>query len=625
MSLVPRREFFGPVDKSMLRLSLDGKYVAYLAPYNGVMYVFVQEKGRLDSARAVTQDKGRGIFTFEWPYANDIILYMQDKLGDENFGLYSVNVKTLEVTEITKPGTYTTGISNVSYLHPDKVLIVTNERDPRYFDNYLVDLKTKEKKMVFQNDQNFSYTLTDLHLKTRLAIKNLPDASDDVYLLNSDSGKFEFFKKISFEDNMATYFLQFDASGDNLYSLESAGRNTAALIKYNIPSKTSEVLASSDLADVNSLLMDSKSKMPLAAFLEYDKKEVVFLSAAFEASYRKLQAKLGCGFKIVSKSFDDGTWLLFTEDSGQAPRYYFYECKRDELSEPILIREKLEAYASELHCTESVVIKSRDGLNLVSYLTKAKDNSLRALVLTVHGGPWSRDDLRFDPEHQWLANRGYNALSVNFRGSTGFGKDFINKADMQWSKTMHDDLIDACEWALAQGLCDRDKIIIMGGSYGGYATLAALTTTPDYFAAGVDIVGPSNLFTLLESTPVYWESFKTTLYRRVGDPRTEEGRKILAENSPLTHVEKIKKPLLIIQGANDQRVKQAEADQIVNAMRAKKIPVDYVLFPDEGHGTRKPENTMAQYAIIESFLNKHFGSVLEPVGEEIKKSSAQFP
>jgi dipeptidyl aminopeptidase/acylaminoacyl peptidase len=286
------------------------------------------------------------------------------------------------------------------------------------------------------------------------------------------------------------------------------------------------------------------------------------------------------------------------------------------------VRQALEDHSAKFEKTQSVVIKSRDGLNLVSYVTKASQS--KALVLTVHGGPWYRDDLHFMIEHQWLVNRGYSAMAVNFRGSTGFGKEFVNKADGQWSKTMHNDLLDACEWAIAQGICDRDKIVIMGGSYGGYATLAALTKTPDYFAAGIDIVGPSNLFTLLESTPPYWESFKTTLYRRVGDPRTEEGRKLLAENSPLNFVEKIQKPLLIIQGANDPRVKQAEADQIVTAMRAKNIPVDYVLFPDEGHGMRKPENRMGQYAIIETFLHKHFGTPLEEVGSEVKNSSAQY-
>lgn len=281
-----------------------------------------------------------------------------------------------------------------------------------------------------------------------------------------------------------------------------------------------------------------------------------------------------------------------------------------------------------------VEIKARDGLTLVSYLTlpagsdanrDGKADRPAPLILLVHGGPWARDEYGYNSYHQWLANRGYAVLSVNYRASTGFGKDFLAAGNLQWGKKMHDDLIDAVDWAVASGVTTPDKVAIMGGSYGGYATLAGLTLTPDKFACGVDIVGPSNLFTLLGTIPAYWESFKQQFYQRMGNPTTDDGRALLQAASPLTHVDKIKKPLLIGQGANDPRVKQAESDQIVSAMKAKGIPVTYVLFPDEGHGFARPTNNIAFNAVTENFLQPCLGGRAEPIGDTIKGSTAKVP
>jgi dipeptidyl aminopeptidase/acylaminoacyl peptidase len=273
-------------------------------------------------------------------------------------------------------------------------------------------------------------------------------------------------------------------------------------------------------------------------------------------------------------------------------------------------------------------------MDLVSYLTlppaadpnhDGKPEAKAPLVLLVHGGPWGRDSYGYNGYHQWLANRGYAVLQVNYRASTGFGKNFITAGNLQWGRKMHDDLIDSVDWAIANGITTPDKVAIMGGSYGGYATLAGLTFTPDTFACGVDIVGPSNLNTLLATVPPYWASFYEQLARRMGDPRTEEGRKWLTERSPLTHADKISKPLLIGQGANDPRVKQDESDQIVKAMTAKKIPVTYVLFPDEGHGFARPENSKAFNAVAEGFLAQCLGGRAEPIGDDLRGSSISVP
>ncbi|MFN0134588.1 MAG: alpha/beta hydrolase family protein, partial [Phycisphaerae bacterium] len=337
-------------------------------------------------------------------------------------------------------------------------------------------------------------------------------------------------------------------------------------------------------------------------------------------------------FAVISRTLDDGQWIVaFEMDNGPA-RFYRFIRASGEAKFLFSNRSKLEGLP--LARMQTPTIKSRDGMNLVSYLTlptnvdvdaAGKPKQAPPMVLLVHGGPWARDAWGFNASHQWLANRGYSVLSVNFRGSTGFGKAFINAANREWAGKMHDDLLDAVAWAVKQGYADSQRVAIMGGSYGGYSTLVGLTFTPTVFACGVDIVGPSNLVTLLQSIPPYWAPMIETFSARVGDVRTEEGRKFLTERSPLTQVAKIQRPLLIGQGANDPRVKQAEADQIVTAMRDKNIPVTYVLYPDEGHGFQRPENRMSFNAVTEAFLARHLGGRAEPIGEDFQNSSISVP
>jgi dipeptidyl aminopeptidase/acylaminoacyl peptidase len=352
------------------------------------------------------------------------------------------------------------------------------------------------------------------------------------------------------------------------------------------------------------------------------------------ADLKRLHGQLPGQIDVVDRTRDDRRWIVAASAAEAPGTYYLYDRDAGTLTELFATRPELEPY--RLAPMQGEVLSARDRLELVSYLTLPVDRPAPAaplpMVLLVHGGPWSRDGYGFDAEHQWLANRGYAVLSVNFRGSTGFGKAFLNAADLEWGRKMHDDLLDAVQWAVAQGIADATRVAIMGGSYGGYAALAGLAFTPQVFCCGVDIVGPSNLETLLATIPPYWQAFFENLARRVGDPRTEEGRSVLKERSPLNAAGAIAKPLLIAQGANDPRVKQAESDQIIAAMRAKRLPVTYVLYPEEGHGFAEPANRISFYAIAEAFLAAHLGGRAEPIGQdfagarlEVREGAAHVP
>jgi dipeptidyl aminopeptidase/acylaminoacyl peptidase len=417
-----------------------------------------------------------------------------------------------------------------------------------------------------------------------------------------------------------------------LYFIDSRGRDTGCLAAVNLKTGKEEVVAANDRADVSTLLAHPTEKNIQAVAFNYDRIEWQFFDPRIEKDFKYLQSVADGEITIASRTLDDNKWIVaFLMDNGPV-RYYVYDRVAGKATFLFTNRKALED--QPLVRMHSTVIPARDGLNLVSYYTlplevdpdgTGKASHPVPMVLTVHGGPWARDDWGYDPQAQLLSNRGYATLSVNFRGSTGFGKNFGNAGNKEWARKMHDDLLDAVDWAVKQGIADPKKVAIMGGSYGGYATLVGLTETPEVFACGIDVVGPSNLFTLLSTIPPYWAPALQMFKDRVGDPTTEEGRKLLEERSPLNFVDRIVRPLLIGQGANDPRVKQSEADQIVAAMTAKKIPVTYVLFKDEGHGFARPENSMAFNAVTELFLHKHLGGRYEPIGNDFTGSSIAVP
>ena len=626
VTLIPRTALFGNPVRAQARLSPDGRYMSFLAPRNGVLNVWLAPFGKLDAAKPLTDDKKRGIRQHLWADDGRHILFLQDEGGDENWRVFSVDVESHKQVDLTPFEKVRAEIVGLSPERPDVALIALNDRTPEYHDLYEINIASGERKLIERNEQEFAGYLEDLQLRPRLAVKTLPDGGGEIYR-NTGKG-WESLLKYGRDDSLTTRPVIVEEGGNSALMLSSIGRDKAALVRIDLASGKQTVVGESNRADVSEVWLDPRTRKPQAFGVEYLTTEIDPLIPAVAQDIDRLKAALGPQFEVVSRTLDDTKWVVAVNDPVHVLASYLYERGTGKVTK--LFDQRPELAHAPLRPMKPVELRARDGLPLVAYLTlpagppgKNADRPANPLpmVLDVHGGPWARDSYGFNGEHQWLANRGYAVLSVNYRGSTGFGKKFINAGDHEWAGNMHDDLLDAVDWAVAEKIAQPDKIAIYGGSYGGYATLVGLTFTPDRFACGVDIVGPSNLFTLLNSIPPYWKSFFEDMVRRIGDPRTPQGRELLKQRSPLTFADRISKPLLIAQGANDPRVKQAEADQIVDAMKSRKLPVTYVLYPDEGHGFARPQNRISFYAVAEGFLSKCLGGRAEAIGNDFAGSS----
>lgn len=619
--IIPRQVLFGNPDKSSPFLSPDGSMIGYLAPVNGVLNVWVGPAEDSEAAKPVTNDTSRGIHTYFWAYTNKHILYLQDKNGDENWRVYSVDLVSGQNRDLTPVEGVRVQIQEVSFKFPDEMLVGLNDRNPQYHDIYRVNIDTGERSLVQGNDGYLGF-VTDDDYNIRFAMRFTSDGGNEM-LKKTDEGIFEQFAKITLDDTLTTSPLGFDKTGRLLYMMDSRGRDTAALTAINIDTGNQTMLAQDARADTSDALIHPTEMNVQAVAFTYERKEWQILDESIAKDMAYLRTIDDGDMEVISRTLDDKRWIVaYTTDDGPV-RYYRYN--RDEMKAQFLFTNSKALEGLQLSKMRPVIIRARDGLDMVSYLSLPTNATPLPMVLFVHGGPWARDEWGFNPWHQWLANRGYAVLSVNYRGSTGFGKSFVNAGNMEWAGKMHEDLIDAAQWAVQEGIADPQRIAIMGGSYGGYATLVGMTFTPDQFACGVDIVGPSNLVTLLDTIPPYWVPAVEQFKKRVGDYTTEEGLELLRGRSPLTYADRIKKPLLIGQGANDPRVKQNESDQIVKAMQAKNINVTYVLYPDEGHGFVRPENRMSFNAVAEAFLSKCVGGRYEPVGDDFAGSTITVP
>jgi dipeptidyl aminopeptidase/acylaminoacyl peptidase len=610
--LIPRRVLFGNPERVGPSISPDGRQLGWLAPRDGVLNVWVAPAAKdLSEARPVTEDTDRGIRFFTWAPNSRHVLYLQDAGGDENWRLYDVDLSSGERRDLTPYEGVQARLEAAEPAHPDEVLVGLNKDNPELHDVYRLDLRTGELAKVVENP-GFVGFLADSDLAVRAAVRMEADGSLVLYVRENPEAPWRELFTVGPDDALGSELLAFDASGRSLLALTPAGSETARLVELDMEEDrvAPRVLAEQQGADIVAARLHPWTKRPQVAVFVRDRLGYLPLDGAVAGDLEKMRALHHGDLFFAGSDYADRNWLVgFTNDTGPVP-YYMFDREAGEARFLFVHQPELARY--ELAPMEPFAFTARDGLVVHGYATFPPGAGRRGLpaVLNVHGGPWARDRWGYHPEAQWLANRGYLCLQVNFRGSTGYGKAFLNAGDREWGGKMHDDLVDAVHYAVSQGWADPAKVAIFGGSYGGYAALAGAAFTPDVFCCAVDIVGPSNLKTLIETIPPYWAPMVSQFHRRVGNPETDSD--FLWSRSPLSRAKEIKIPLLIAQGANDPRVKQAESEQIVAALKEAGIDHEYMLFPDEGHGFAKPENRMHFYAAAERFLARHLGGRFEP-------------
>jgi dipeptidyl aminopeptidase/acylaminoacyl peptidase len=633
VDLIPRDVLFGNPERISPQISPDGTRLAWIAPRDGVLNVWVAPVGASgvdwEAAAVVTDDADRGIRMFAWAKDGRHLLYLQDTGGDENWRLYDVDLGTPPAATGGQTGPAADGGNNwakrdltpyegiqariiaAKKSHRDEILVGLNRDNPQLHDVYRLDLRTGDLTKLIENP-GYAGWLADEDMVVRGALAPLPEGGFDLLVRDSAEGDWRTLLTISADDAPNSDVLSFTGDGKSLLAVSSVGVNTGRLVRIGLDPYSSgdeQVLLEDPDADVAGAILHPDTREPQIAVVLKDRAEYHVLDPAVAADYEAIRALHSGDPGLIGRDEADATWLIaFTDDAGPV-RYYAYD--RATRAGSFLFDSRPELAQYELAQMEPFSFTTRDGLTVHGYLTFPPGAGRSGLpaVLDVHGGPQARDVWGWNPEAQWFANRGYLCIQVNYRGSTGYGKAFVSAGDREWGAKMHDDLIDAVGYVVQQGWADRDRIAIYGGSYGGYAALVGAAFTPDVFRCAVDIVGPSNLQTLLETIPPYWAPVKAQLYKRVGNPETDQ--EFLWSRSPLSRARDIRIPLLIAQGANDPRVKQAESEQIVAALAEAGIDYEYLLFPDEGHGFAKPENRIRFYAAAERFLAKYLGGRFE--------------
>ncbi|MDM5230238.1 S9 family peptidase [Lysinibacillus pakistanensis] len=582
------------------QLSPDGNYITFSSAWENRSNVFVKKMGDDSEPVRVSNSKDRDIAGSFWK--DDTLLYVKDKGGDENFHIYSTTFNGTEEKDLTPYPNVTVGLLSSLQGVKDEILIMMNKEDATVFDVYKLNVKTGETTHVAKNPGNISNWLADRNGEVRVAV-----ASDGVVgtVLYRDSEKDEFKPFIELAAGDEVTPLAFSKDNKHIYATSNKGRDKVEVVKYDLEGKEEVVMSNKDVDVTGVLYSAEQDKLLYGAYIT-DKPHYQFFDENFEKLFRKIQDKLGVheselGINDYNKEMTK--FIVSVSSDTVYGKYYYYDSLTDKLTElatlsPWLKSEEL----SEMH---PISYKSRDGLTINGYLTLPKNKEAKNLPLIVnpHGGPWARDMWGFNPEVQLLANRGYAVLQVNFRSSTGYGKEFLQAGNKQWGLKIQDDITDGVQWAIGQGIADPKRIGIYGASFGGYATLAGITFTPDLYAAAVDYVGVSNIFTLLNTIPPYWETMREMFYERVGHP--EKDKELLTAASPVFHADKIKTPLFVAQGANDPRVNKAESDQIVEALRARGVDVEYMLKENEGHGFQNEENKIEFYNAMLKFLDSH--------------------
>ncbi|QNJ21047.1 dipeptidyl aminopeptidase/peptidase S9 prolyl oligopeptidase [Synechococcus sp. A18-25c] len=630
--LIPREVLFGNPEIMSVNLSPDGSWIAYLAPDQGVLNLWVRDLDGQAPARVLTQQRDRPQMPGYWTADGRFLISSRDGDGDENTVLVRIDPRTGESKDLTPPQGVKAVWIGADREAPKELLVALNDRDPRYHDTYVIDVETGERRLLYQSTddgRDVSILWIDGAWNPVIRSQLLPDGGSAHELRLPGESEWRSFLQFNFEDTITGSGPGgFSRDGQWLYGVLSTGDDLPRLVRWSREQLetcgsdcTPEVVHRSSAGALGVALSDLDTGVP-TALKEVDlRSRLVVLDPSVETDLARLRQLAGANdFAVVDQDLEGRRWLVAIGSDRQGPQYWLWEREQDEIRKLFSVQPKLDAYV--LAPMESLDLLARDGRRLPAYLTRtplASGTEPQPLVLLVHGGPQARDFWGFSSTHQLLANRGYHALSVNYRGSTGFGKEHLLAGEGEWYAAMQDDLVDAVRWAIDEGIADPDRIAIMGASYGGYAALAGLTRDPELFAAAIAEVGPSNLRTLIDSIPPYWESLRINFERMIG-----VGTVDLDAISPLQHVERIQRPLLLGHGANDPRVKLSESEAIAAAMAKRNLPIDFVVFPDEGHGFANPRNALAMTALQEAFLSEHLGGRAEPFGTTLNQSSMQW-
>lgn len=597
---IPLRDFFKNPEKTFYRVSPNGKYISFLAPFNDRLNIFIQQIGSEESMR-LTSVTDRDISGYIWGNDNTII-FTRDNSGDENFHLFSVDIEGINLKDLTPFENVRVNLIDELDESKTDILIEMNKRNPELFDVYRLNYETGEMNLVAENPGNVSIWVTDHDGKIRIAATT-DGVNAGIMYRDSEEEPFKTVLETNFKENLTPLLFTFD--NKYIYASSNLGRDKSAIVKYDIKNAVElELLYEHPEVDVTSLGHSKKRKVLTSISYTTWKRERIFLDDEIKKIFEKLGKELP-GYEIVITDMDDeeNVYIVRTYIDRSMGANYIYDKKMDTLTKISDVSPWInEAEMAEM---KPITYKSRDGLTINGYLSLPLGVECKNLPVVVnpHGGPWARDDWGYNPEIQFLVNRGYAVLQMNFRGSVGYGRKFWESSFKQWGKTMQDDITDGVNWLINEGIADPKRIAIYGGSYGGYATLAGLTFTPDLYAAGVDYVGVSNLFTFMKSIPPYWKPYLEMLYEMVGNPDTDH--KLLEDASPVFHVDKIKAPLFVAQGKMDPRVNINEADQMVEALKKRGIDVPYMVKDNEGHGFQNQENRFDFYEAMEKFLAKH--------------------
>ena len=600
--IIPMEDFFRKPEKSSFKISPNGNRIAYMKPWKTRMNVYVMDIKTNDETR-LTSSEERGIYGFAW-LTDERIGYIKDDGGDENMHFYAINIDGTNELDLTPFENVQARIIDDLEDDPNHIIIGLNKRNPQIHDPYRANVNNGTMEMIAENPGNISGWMTDHDGKLRVAVTS-DGVNTSVLYRDSESENFKAILTTDFKVSVSPLFFTFD--NKNLYVASNRGRDKSAIFEFNIDNaEEGKLIFEHDKVDVGGLMYSKKRKILTGVNYTVAKGETVFFDDWREGIQQKLESQLpGYEVGITSFSKDETKAIIVTYSDRSRGTYYHYDVEKNKLTD----LGKISPWLNENHMAEMIPIKykSRDGLTIHGYLTLPVgiDGKNLPVVVNPHGGPWARDTWGYRSEIQFLANRGFAVFQMNFRGSTGYGREFWEISFKEWGKSMQDDITDGVNWLIDEGIADPDRIAIYGASYGGYATLAGLTFSPDLYACGVDYVGVSSLFTFMETIPPYWELYRSMLYEMVGHP--EKDKELLTSSSPLLHVDKIKVPLFIAQGANDPRVKKSESDQIVKALKARGIDVPYMVKENEGHGFYNQENNFDFYREMEKFLKKHIG------------------